>query len=479
VALKLVRAERCRYGTRDLDTIVAKALKKIAAERYPSVAAFGDDLRRYLRHEPISARPDAVSYRLRKYARRHRLGVAVVAASVLLLAGFSVVQAIELRRITRERDRADSVTQFMTKMFKTSDPSEARGNTITVREVLDKASREIGPGLAKDAVTQADMMNVIGNVYFDLGLYARAESLFTQSLDIRRRVLGPRSRDTLQSMSSLGRTFVAERRYPQAEKLLRETLAQQQRVLGPDHPDTLLTTDRLGGVLTYEGEIQAGEKFIRQALEGRRRVLGADNPDTLGSMDNLAYVLMAEGHFPEAEKVQRDALQVEVRVQGADNPDTLDSTNRLARILSLEGNYAEAEKLQRGALDVQRRVLGSDHMLTLRSMNNLADILSEEKRFAESESIEREIRDIDQRLFGPENPTTATTTYGLAELAALQGHRDQALSLIRESLDHGLPPRFAAGMAKEENLESLHGDPRFTAILAYAKQRAAAAPKTK
>ena len=66
---------------------------------------------------------------------------------MLLLVGFAIVQAVELRRITRERDRADRITQFMTGMFKVPDPSEARGNTVTAREILDKASKEIDTSL--------------------------------------------------------------------------------------------------------------------------------------------------------------------------------------------------------------------------------------------------------------------------------------------------------------------------------------------
>jgi len=478
-AKRATTSEKLRRQLRgDLDTILAKALKKDPSERYASVAAFGDDLRRYLRHEPISARPDAVSYRLRKYARRHRVGVAVVAASVLLLAGFSVIQAIALRRITHERDRADRITQFMTRMFKMSDPSEARGNSITVREVLDKASGEIGPGLTNDAETQAEMMNVMGNVYFELGLYARAEPLFSQALNIRRRVLGDKHPDTLVSMSSLGRTLSVEGRYPEAERLLRNALALQQGVLGPEHPDTLATEQRLANVITGEGNIADAEKLTRQALESRRRVLGVDHADTLESMDDLAWILLAQQRYAEAERVQRDALNVEERVQGAENPDTLDSTNRLARILSVEGHYPEAEKLQRRALDVERRVLGAEHMYTLRSMNNLADILAREGRFPEAETVTREIHDIDQRVLGPDNPATALTTYDLGCLAALQGRREQAMSLLRESLDHGLSPRLAAGIEKNDDLKSLRSEPRFISLIAYAKQRTAAAKKT-
>src|SRR6185437_5582520 len=61
----------------DLDTILAKALKKNPGERYGTVTALADDLQRYLSHQPITAHPDALSYRLQKYVRRHRVGVAL------------------------------------------------------------------------------------------------------------------------------------------------------------------------------------------------------------------------------------------------------------------------------------------------------------------------------------------------------------------------------------------------------------------
>jgi eukaryotic-like serine/threonine-protein kinase len=89
-------------------------------------------------------------------------------AGVLLLVAFAVVQSFQLRRIRRERDRADRITQFMTGMFKISNPSEARGNTVTAREILDKASREIGTGLAHDPALQAQMMQTMAGTYSGL-----------------------------------------------------------------------------------------------------------------------------------------------------------------------------------------------------------------------------------------------------------------------------------------------------------------------
>ena len=109
--------------------------------RYATPAELAEDLRRYLRNEPVQARPASVLYRTRKYARRHRVSVAIASMLSAVLVSFVALQSMELRRITRERDRADRIAEFMTGIFMLSDPNERVGNEVTVREVLDKASQ--------------------------------------------------------------------------------------------------------------------------------------------------------------------------------------------------------------------------------------------------------------------------------------------------------------------------------------------------
>src|SRR5271154_1433286 len=191
----------------ELDWITMKALEKDRTRRYGAVSELAADLFRYLRNEPVVAGPATAAYRMKKYAVRHRIALGAAAGLVLLLAGFVVVQAAELRRITaernradRERDRATHVTDFMTSMFKVSDPGEARGNSITAREILDEASAEIDTGLAQDPELQAQMMHVMGDVYRNLGLFPRAQLLFGRSAEIRRRALGLENADTLRSI---------------------------------------------------------------------------------------------------------------------------------------------------------------------------------------------------------------------------------------------------------------------------------------
>lgn len=474
----------CRLLRGDLDTIVGTALKKNPKERYASVTAMAEDLQHYLKHEPIAARPDAFTYRASKFMRRNRTAVAVAACLMILLISFAVMRDAQLRRITRERDRANRITDFMSNMFRVADPSEARGNSITAREILDKASKEIGAGLAKDPEAQAQMMYVMGDVYGNLGLYSRAEPLLAKAVDSQTQVLGLQNPDTLRSRSLLGWNLRKEGHYAEADNLYRKTLDMQRRVLGAEHPDTLSTMSRLSDVLAREGQLPESEQLARETFETRRRALGPEHPDTLIAMVNLANTLEQRHWWDgetkpilEAEDLCSKAIAIQSRLLGPEHPDTLNSRISLGMGLSLQGRYAEAARLEQDTLAIQRRVLGPDHANTLITMNNLAMDLAAQGRYPEAEKFEREALDIQQRVLGHESPDAALSTYNLGCLAALQGHREQALLLLEEAVDHGLNLSTDQNIEKDSDLSSLHGDPRFATLVAHAKEKAAAGQK--
>jgi serine/threonine protein kinase/Tfp pilus assembly protein PilF len=497
----------------DLDAITLKALEKNRSRRYGTPSDLAADIGRYLRHEPVTVRAASLAYRARKYVRRHRVGVAVAAGLILLLASFAIVQAVALRRITRERDRADRVTTFMTSMFKVSDPSEARGNKVTAREILDKASKDINTGLANDPELQAQMMHVMGTVYFNLGSYSRAESLLRRAVEIRQRLLGPEHLDTLKSKRVLASTLVGEARYPEAEKLYRETLAIQRRILGPEHPDNLSLTNNLAGVVADEGRLGEAEKLFRANFNVESRVLGSENPETLRSADNLVFTMDQDGRYAEAEKLERHTLEVKRRVLGPDHPQTLHSIENLADTLDSEGRYAEAENLEREliairlrilgpehedtlvsmmndglmlahlgrypeaeqalrkVLDAQRRVLGPEHRETLASMSMLSSTFMHLGRYAEAETLQRETFDLRRRLYGPDHPDTAVSAYDLACIEAHMGQSERALALLRQAVDHGLDRPTSLGLETDDDLKSLQGNPGFKALIAHVHER--------
>jgi eukaryotic-like serine/threonine-protein kinase len=419
----------------DLDWITMKALEKDRIRRYGAPSELAADITHYLNNEPVAARPAGTGYRLQKYVRRHSVAVGVASAFVLLLAGVAVLQAVQLRRTTRERDRASRITEFMTGMFKQSNPSEARGNSITAREILDKASKDIDTSLTNDPELRAQMMYVMGDVYDNLGLYARAQLLLQEAMEIQKHVLGPENPDTLKSANELANILHDEGHYPEAERLHGETLDIRRRVLGPENPGTLISTSNLAGVLADESHYAEAEKLYRRTLDVQRRVLGPEDPDTLGSMYHLARVLEFQGHYPEAEKLGRETLEIQRRVLGPEHPDTLKTMKDLAVVLRNVGQYAEAEKLYRETIEIQRRVLGSEHPDTLMSMITLADVLSAEGRYADEEKLFREVLEVQQRVLGPEHPTTLMSMNGLANALQDEGHYAEAEGLCRKTID--------------------------------------------
>lgn len=471
-----------RYLRGDLDTIVAKALKKNPQERYGSVTALAGDLGRYLRNQPISARPDTMAYRAAKFVRRHRTAVVLATLAIIAtVAGLvgTLMQARTARQqrdmALRERDRANRITGFMTNMFKVSDPYQARGSSVTAREILDTAAQQIETGLAKDPEAQAHMMYVMGEVYDNLGLTSQAKSLVARAADLQRKVLGAEDPETLTSLSLMSVILLEEGHSAEAEKLQRETLAVRGRVLGPEHPDTVRSMSRLAGVLSQQGRNAEAEKLKREALAIERRVLGPEHPETLLLTNSLVSILWTqgdEGRYDEAEKLQRDALPIERRVLGPEHPDTLNGMINLGVILRRRGQYAESEKIYREILPIQSRVLGPEHPDTLVLRDSLAVALAKQGRYQEAERLYRETRAILQRVFGAEHPNTANSTYNLACLAAVQGHRDQAISLLGEAVGHGLVAVTALAIESDEDLKSLHGDPRFAAIVARARKNA-------
>ena len=153
----------------DLDTIVAKTLKKDPRERYTSVTALSEDLRRYLRSEPISARPDTLGYRVAKFVRRNRVGVAAATlAAAAALVGTIIIVA-RGREAQRQRDaaqtqlaRATAANQFLGFLLTVAAPS---GRRISETDLLEKGEALVDKQFADNAALHSEMLATIGERY--------------------------------------------------------------------------------------------------------------------------------------------------------------------------------------------------------------------------------------------------------------------------------------------------------------------------
>jgi serine/threonine-protein kinase len=381
----------------DLDNILMLALRKQPQRRYASVEAFSDDIRRYLHGLPVQARKPSVGYRAGKFVKRHVAGVAASVAVLALLVGFAVAMALQSAREARERKlaqkeraTAQQVSAFLVDLFKVSDPSQARGNTVTAREVLDKGAEKIATDLKDQPEVRATLMDTMGTVYVNLGLYDRAVPLLRGALETRKAVLGPEHLDVAQSVFNLAVLLRRRGDYAAAESLHREALALRRRLLGDQHPDVARSLNNLGLVLADKGDYPGAEAFYREALAMRRKLLGDRHRDVAGTLNNLASVVKQRGDYAEAESLYREALAIVREQLGNEHPDVALSLDNLADVLALKGDFAGAEKLFRETVPMLRKLLGSQHPSVAVSLVNLADMLCLERKPAEAEPIARE-----------------------------------------------------------------------------------------
>jgi tetratricopeptide (TPR) repeat protein/tRNA A-37 threonylcarbamoyl transferase component Bud32 len=435
------RGGRRRRLPRDLDTIVLKALRKEPAQRYASVDQLSEDVRRHLEGLPIRARPDTWRYRAGKFAGRHRLGVAVATLFVLLLATFAGTMFVQARRIARERDaaqreraRAEQVAAFLVDIFKASDPAEARGETITARELLDRGAERIERELGGEPETRATLEDAIGQVYMSLGLYPEAETLLSRALESQQSLHTEESAEVADALFSLGQLRRVQGDLESAESLFRQALGIRRQVLGENDVAVAEVLSDLGSVLRRT-DLDAAEAAHRQALAIRRERLPPDHPDISDSINNLALVLDNMGRYAEAEPLFRELVERDRRDFGEDHPYFATTLNNLGMLLNSMGKYEEAKAMVTRGLEIRREILGPDHPEVATSLNNLGLTAEARGDYAECARWVREAITVHQKRLAPGHPDLATSHSNLGWCLMRAGDLDGAEAALTHAVE--------------------------------------------
>ncbi len=395
----------------DLDAIVMRALRKAPERRYGIAAELVDDVERYLRGHPVRARPETLGYRASKFVRRHPVGVAAGIAFALLLIAYTATVTQQARQLARERDqvriearRTEEVKDFLVGLFEVSDPDQARGATVSARDLLDQGWERIREELASEPAVQSELIATIGEIYRRLGLYERAEPLLDEALQMRRRLYG------------------------ETHPLVAESL----------HARATLDAD--------QGEYKMAESRYREALAMRRQVLGAQDPLVAETLSSLLVPLRAQLRHSEAEPLAREALEIYRKAYPADDPRIASALNNLAMLHHYRRDLDAAEPLYREALKIHRSRHGEVHTQVASTLNNLAVLDSSRGRFEEAEDLLRRVLKIEQRLYPDGHPETAVTLAYLGhalrdqgDLAGAEGAYREAVELLRRTLPVGHP----------------------------------------
>lgn len=366
---------------RDLSVIVRKALEKDPQQRYQSVAALGEDIRRACDDRPILAQPPSSMYQIRKLVARHRVGVASAAAVIALLVIFAVGMAIAARRIATQRDRANrsaqvaqQVSGFLVNLFQASNPNQARGRTVSARELLDTGAASIQKDRSMDPEVKASLLDTIGAAYSSLGFFKTAEPMLQTALAVRTRLFGPTSKPVAESLRDLGLQAVASGDDKDATEYYQKALAIYQRTEGPSNSDVAALLNGIGTALYQRGMLPEAQSYFQRSLAMRIQLDGPDSPKLIPMRANLAEIAATQKNYAVAATQFQKDLELADKVYGPDAPVVSQLENNLGAVMFIEKKYDQALGYYQQALALNRKLLGNQHPEIGLNLANIAQV---------------------------------------------------------------------------------------------------------
>ena len=425
----------------DLDWIVLKAMSKDRSRRYETADQLWRDLERYLHHQPVQARAPTISYVALRFVRRHR--GAVIAASVALLAligGVVGTTAGMLRAMEAEREAqqeaevSQEVSDFLVGIFQVSDPSEARGNSITAREILDRGAERIQTELVDQPVVQGRLMNTMGRVYTSLGLYGDAAPLVEGGLDIRRASLEAGDPEIGASLADLAGLYRRLGRPADAVPLLSEHLgiAEGSEVVDTAQVGYLL--QQYGMLLRDLGRLDTAEVVLDRAIEYREASFGPEHPYTGLALNAIGWLYHRDGRTDEALSTYRRALPIVEAGFGPEHEYTGFNLNDLGVVYSRMGQPDSAIAYYERTLEIREKIFAPDHPEVAAILQNLAIQWAELGDFEKAEEHYQRAIDIYEATFGEAHPRLVDAYSALGLLY----HRWYRYGLARSHLERAV-----------------------------------------
>jgi len=416
-----------RHLRKELEWIPLKAMRKDRSERYRSASEIADDIKNYLKGAPLIAGPPSTVYKLRKYVRRHSaLFMGIIAVLVVLVAGIVVATMLAIGQ-ARTRAEAQAVSEFLRfSVLESLDPFKVGGRQVTIRTVLDTASKDLQGKFQDMPMAEAEIRHTIGFAYWSLGLYKQAELHQSHALEIYRIHLGAEHPMTLAWMKNLGWVYFHWSRYREAERLFTEALQGTLHVFGEEDAATLDSMSTLLMVYYMQGRFDEAEQLYFRAVASAQHT--SDEEQLWGGGLSWGYTL--QGRYSEAERLAIIALEPYRRKQGGTDYITLQLTRNLGELYWKMGRYNKAEELLRGATNSWRDAWGDEHPETLWTTTSLGWLCYSQGKLDEAQSLFDKTLKIARRVVSEEHFVTAQSMHGLGTVYLDQGLYDRAEPLL-------------------------------------------------
>jgi len=417
----------------DLDNVLLKALSKAPDDRYVSVEALAQDLRRHLDGEPVLARPQSLGYRGSKFVRRNSVPIIVVLTLLAVLSTALGFVSWQARKAILEAERAKAMHDFVVALFENTDQANSGGG-LDVRTLLDAGVRRTDTELLGQPQARAELLGLIVRLRQGLGDDRQALEL----LDRQSQVLGSLDGGTaarigLEAAAMRGRSL---RALGQPEVCIRALMpwmpvSAQQAKEQPRIASEFLS--QLGRCHRSLGGHAVARDLFGQALALRGGALESKALQAESRAD-LAGLLADEGQFIAAIAAYREALAL-LRESGGDrNALGVEIWRDLGGLHRAIADPMESEASYRQALEIALNRFGPNHPATTAVQRPLAAVLMEAGKLEEAERLLRLAHERLLLRFGPEHPEVAASWQALGQLAWERANLVQAQDALQRSL---------------------------------------------
>ncbi|HEX4824756.1 MAG TPA: protein kinase [Candidatus Polarisedimenticolaceae bacterium] len=358
----------------DLDTIVAKALRKKPDERYASAEAFADDIRRFLAHQPIQARPTSLGYRVAKFVRRNRpqVAAAMMVAFALIAGAVGIAWQAQEARLQRDAAlaqlaRATATNEFVGSLLSGAAPGDGK---FTLTELLERAEGTIDKQFAHDDATRSDLLATIGGLYAETSHWDKAKPLLEKADQVAERMNDPLVR--ARALCPLAfMTMIEGGDAKEAERMMERALGglPDGGLYDPQRAECLLVRAQFGFITD---EAQPMVENAEKAIAILDRTHGASASVKVDALNALAQGYYLSHQIGKADATYDLAVKT-LEASGQEQTITASDTLNNWGILHMRGDVGKSVTLLRRVYDLDRAIEGQDAKPS--ASNNLANAL--------------------------------------------------------------------------------------------------------